>query len=240
MKHIVNFSGGKDSTAMLHLMLERGEPIDEIIYFDGGWEFPQMQEHVARVEQKTGLKITVLKPEKDFTYYLKDHVVKIGKNKGRVGYGWSSPTQRWCTHVKTDTIKKHVKQYRHEGYIQNIGFAIGEERRIKRQMKEGMEAGKFRFPLMEYNYDEVDCLKLCRKLGYDWGGLYDVFQRVSCAFCPLQGKKGVGLLKRHYPDLYNQMCALDTAADAVHNLKWKFRNGETVEQFASGWRGRDE
>ncbi|MBQ9455040.1 MAG: phosphoadenosine phosphosulfate reductase family protein [Thermoguttaceae bacterium] len=41
MKQVISFSGGKDSTALLHLMLERGEQIDEVIYFNGGWEWPQ-------------------------------------------------------------------------------------------------------------------------------------------------------------------------------------------------------
>lgn len=36
MKHIVKFSGGKDSTAMLLMMLERGLPVDEIIFCDTG------------------------------------------------------------------------------------------------------------------------------------------------------------------------------------------------------------
>ena len=49
MKHVVSFSGGKDSTAMLLMMLERGWPVDDIIYFDcGDWEFPQMHEHITR------------------------------------------------------------------------------------------------------------------------------------------------------------------------------------------------
>lgn len=32
VKHIVCFSGGKDSTAMLLLMVEKNYPIDEIIF----------------------------------------------------------------------------------------------------------------------------------------------------------------------------------------------------------------
>jgi tRNA(Ile)-lysidine synthase TilS/MesJ len=31
-RHIVSFSGGKDSTAMLLMMIEKGMPIDEIIF----------------------------------------------------------------------------------------------------------------------------------------------------------------------------------------------------------------
>ena len=46
MKHIVQLSGGKDSTAMLLMMLERGMPVDEILFCDTGVEFPAMALHL--------------------------------------------------------------------------------------------------------------------------------------------------------------------------------------------------
>ena len=60
MNQIVSLSGGKDSTAMLHLMLEKGEPFHSVIFFDTGWEFPQMYEHLDLVEKKTGIEIVRL------------------------------------------------------------------------------------------------------------------------------------------------------------------------------------
>lgn len=50
MKHIVSFSGGKDSTAMLLMMIEKGMQIDDIIFCDTGKEFPEMYEHIKQVE----------------------------------------------------------------------------------------------------------------------------------------------------------------------------------------------
>ena len=43
---VVSLSGGKDSTAMLLGMLERGEHIDEIVYADSSVEFPGMYKHI--------------------------------------------------------------------------------------------------------------------------------------------------------------------------------------------------
>lgn len=40
--HLVSFSGGKDSTAMLLGMLERDMKIDCILFCDTGLEFPAM------------------------------------------------------------------------------------------------------------------------------------------------------------------------------------------------------
>ena len=48
--HVVSFSGGKDSTAMLLRMIEEDYPIDIILYCDTGLEFPEMEEHIYKVE----------------------------------------------------------------------------------------------------------------------------------------------------------------------------------------------
>ena len=66
IKHIVSFSGGKDSTAMLLMMLEKGMKIDEIIFLDTTVEFPEMYEHINKVEKYIGRTITKLKTENDF------------------------------------------------------------------------------------------------------------------------------------------------------------------------------
>ena len=40
--HAVSLSGGKDSTAMLLMMLEKEMPIDCVLWADTGMEFPEM------------------------------------------------------------------------------------------------------------------------------------------------------------------------------------------------------
>lgn len=63
-KHIVSFSGGKDSTAMLLFMVENNYQIDEIIFLDTGMEFPQVYDNIDKVEKYIGIPITRLKAEK--------------------------------------------------------------------------------------------------------------------------------------------------------------------------------
>ena len=82
MNNVVSFSGGKDSTAMALLMLEKGVPIHSVVAFDTGWEFPQMYEHWDQFERYTGLKITVLRSNKPFTHWMLEREVigRIGDN----------------------------------------------------------------------------------------------------------------------------------------------------------------
>lgn len=207
-KQIVSFSGGKDSTAMLHMMLERGEQIDDVIFFDGGWDWPQMYEHLDLVEEKTGIKITRLKPEKSFDWWMLEYEPDPRRLKRAPykGYGWPGATCRWCTREKAGTINRYLKELKKEfEVIQCIGFAVGEERRVKKKMLEP----QFRYPLIEYNVDETEALFYCKNLGYTWGGLYDYFDRVSCFCCPLQCKKEMLLKKRHFPEIWEKIRQMD-------------------------------
>lgn len=111
-KHIVSFSGGKDSTAMLLMMLEKGMQIDDVIYCDTGVEFPEMYSHIEAVEAYTGLTITRLKSEKTWDYLFFEHVRTRGKYAGKAGYGWPSMLRRWCTReLKIRPVQDYLKQY---------------------------------------------------------------------------------------------------------------------------------
>lgn len=131
MKNIVSFSGGKDSTAMLLMMLEKGIKIDEIIFCDTGKEFDELYAHVDKIESYIGRKITRLKSEHSYEHFLYDKDIIKGPNKGNRGYGWTRINNRWCTkELKYSLINKHLKQYT-EQYTQYIGIAYDEPKRIK-------------------------------------------------------------------------------------------------------------
>ena len=48
--HAVSLSGGKNSTAMLLLMIERDLPINTVLWADTGMEFPEMYDHISKVD----------------------------------------------------------------------------------------------------------------------------------------------------------------------------------------------
>ena len=73
--NVVSFSGGKDSTAMLLKMIEEKIDIDCVLFCDTGLEFPQMYEHIDKVERETGIHITRVKAENSFEYYMFDYPV---------------------------------------------------------------------------------------------------------------------------------------------------------------------
>lgn len=219
MKHIVSFSGGKDSTAMLLRMLEENMQVDEIIYCDTYKEFPQMYKHIEKIKkyikEKYNKEITTLKAEKDFDYYMFEHEKTRGKNKGKRGYGWSTMLCRWCTsNLKTNVINKYLKA-KNEEYTEYIGIACDEPKRIKDKC----------YPLVEWGMTEKDCLQYCYERGFDWDGLYEHFDRVSCWCCPLKNLKELEILYKYYPELWEELKKMDKRA---YN---QFRKDYSVEQL---------
>lgn len=74
--HAVSLSGGKDSTAMLLLMIEQDMPINMVLSADTGMEFPEMYEHLAKLDEhlfrERGIHITTLRHPKGFEYLMFD------------------------------------------------------------------------------------------------------------------------------------------------------------------------
>lgn len=194
MKQIVSLSGGKDSTAMLLMMLERGEPVDDIVFFDWGMEFEEVDKHLEKLEQYTGRVITRLYPEKPFEYWMFDHIKTKGKQKNRRGYGWPSPKIRWCTRIKYDALHKHNK-----GAIDCIGYAYQERFRRPRYLDNQ------RYPLLEWGVTSIEALKYCYSHGFDWGGLYKLFRRVSCWCCPFAAERECKALVENFPHLFKKL-----------------------------------
>ena len=227
--NIVSLSGGKDSTAMLLMMLERGEDIHSIVFFDTGWEFPEMIEHINKLENYIGIEIVKLKPAQTFDYLLMEKPVKKrgGKNHGeihRLGHGWPAALRRWCTRLKINAIEKYYRQQ--TDFISCIGFAADEAKRVlTTQNKPWSE----RYPLIEYDISEKEALAYCYDKGFDWGGLYELFGRVSCFCCPLQRIGELRMLRKHKPGLWKRMLKMDIGQlrgfkgyKTVHDLDRRF------------------
>ena len=188
-----------------------------------------MYDHLDLVEKKTGIKIIRLKPEKSFEYWMFERPIKSkidrpesGVKKGdihRIGNGWPSPMRRWCTRIKVNAINNYVKRYKDSDLTMCIGFASDEAGRGN-TVGQKQESYTRRFPLVEYNVDEAGALGYCKGLGYSWGGLYEIFSRVSCYCCPLQPLDELRKLRKHLPDLWLQMLDWDSMRPE-HNRGFK-------------------
>lgn len=209
--NVISLSGGKDSTAMLLMMLERGEPVHSAVFLDTGWEFPQMHDHIqkltAYVWDRYRVKTWTIHHRLPFEYIMihKPIIARKGLKKGQVhliGNGWPSVHRRWCTREKIDQIDHFKKAI--PGTVSCIGYGADEVHRVKKNKTDAK-----RFPLIEYGVTEAEALKYCYEHGFDWGGLYEIFGRVSCFCCPLQTLSGLRNTRKHFPYLWTKMLEWD-------------------------------
>lgn len=206
MKHIVSFSGGKDSTAMLLMMLERGCPVDDVIYseiwFDDNTraDLPEMEEYIAKVENHIGRKITRLRAEKtyvDIFYRLR----RKGKHIGDIT-GWAMFHHRWCnSELKMAPIRKYFHSLQ-ESYISYIGIAADEPKRLARL------GNNVRAPLAEWGITECECRNYLAKRKL-LNPLYEGRKRLGCFFCPCAGIRDFRLLREKYPEHWEKLLTLD-------------------------------
>lgn len=80
MKYIASVSFGKDSLAMLLLLVEKKYPIDEVIFFDTEMEFQaiyNIRDNIKKLLNKEKIKYTELKPKIKF----EDKMINIEVHK---------------------------------------------------------------------------------------------------------------------------------------------------------------
>ncbi len=221
MKHIVQFSDGKDSTCMLLMIQENNMPLDEVIFCDTGLEFPELYRHINAVEKYIGIPVTRLKSEHTFEHFLCEKVITRGPNAGKHGLGWPRPWRRWCTRAfKERLVRDYLRsRYAGEDFVRYVGIAYDEPNRHLRRTKDVLH------PLYDWQITEAQALEYCQKKGFDFGGLYDKFKRLGCWCCPLQSINSLRALYSEYPDLWAKLRQLDAKAP------YSFLPRYTVEQL---------
>jgi len=202
MKHMVQFSGGKDSTAMLKKMIEQKWDIDEVVFFDTGWEFNAIYQSIEDMRiflKKMGIKFTILKSERSFDYLAFEK--EVHKRNGTVqnGYGWCGGLCRWGTTEKLKALERYCK-----GEIEYVGLAFDEQKRIQKERK-GIKV----FPLNDWKMTEADALQHCYETGtlYEEHGfkLYDILDRASCFCCANKNLKELRGIYRDLPDYWERL-----------------------------------
>ena len=218
----ISLSGGKDSSALLLLMIEKDMPIDCVLYADTTMEFPEMEAHIAKLDEhlyrERGIHITTLRHPHGFEWLMFDVPQqqkraierRIANGQPLNGYGWPGIKSRWCTgQLKTHLLDKAVDQLKKErNALHHIGIAADEAHRCK-------DDPQNRYPLVEWKITEAQALQICYSRGFDFGGLYEIYRRASCWCCPLQRIDELRKLRIHHPELWARLRDMDNRALAM-------------------------
>lgn len=202
MKYIASVSFGKDSLAMLLLLIEKKYPLDGVVYYDTGMEFESIyniKDTVKEILENIGIPFYELHPDKPFEYWAFEHKTKSCK----IGYGWCGGKCRWATSQKIRAIDGFSKKI-NDDIIWYVGIAYDEKERYERLPKNKIS------PLYEWKMTEKDCLSYCYSNGYRWKEdngieLYSILDRVSCWCCSNKNKKELRNMYLYLPKYWDKL-----------------------------------
>lgn len=248
---VLNFSGGKDSTALALWALDTPHTfrIDSVLLYDMGMDFPEIvenQQHIKERFEKRGIPFYTI-PLTNWASKIKGSpfmgtcaeafewlLAKAPQKKPLQGYdgvtyetgfGWSTRVRRWCTACKSVDIKEFLdNQYGKNNYVNVIGLAADELGRIRAGEKRKCNAI---YPLEKAGLTERDCLMMCYDHGIKYRGLYDHIDRASCWCCPLGTVKQHRYLHNERPELWAELERL-----ASHQPGRYYDHHDTVGQMA--------
>lgn len=229
IRHIMNISGGKDSSALAIYMRDRdmwrerlGKPIIkpaekidfEYVFCDTREELTETYEYLDKLEAYLGKKIVRLSDDRGFDHWLKT----------REGF-LPSPQVRWCTQeLKIKPFEKYVGDDLVYSYI---GIRADEDRTGYLSFKKSIVGI---FPFREDGIDHDDVFKILEQTA----GVPDYYSwrtRSGCYFCFFQRKsEWIGLLENH-PDLFEQAKMFESESSKT-GRKFTWSQGESLEEIS--------
>ncbi len=204
-RHIVNLSGGKDSTA-LAIFLHDKIPQIEYVFCDTHKELPETYEYLDRLEAFLQRPITRLNPQRGFDHWLDM-------------YGGMLPSAqvRWCTRkLKIEPFEAFIGDDLVWSYI---GIRADEGRSGYISTKPNVRPV---YPFKELGMTLADIERILETSGLGLPAYYAWRQRSGCFFCFFQRSGEWVGLKEHHPDLFEQAKAYETERGGEH-FYWRQR-----------------
>jgi 3'-phosphoadenosine 5'-phosphosulfate sulfotransferase (PAPS reductase)/FAD synthetase len=229
IRHIMNISGGKDSSALAIYMRDRdywrerlGKPIEhptekiefEYIFCDTREELKETYNYLDSLEAYLGKKIVRLYDDRGFKHWLEMYQ----------GYLPSAQT-RWCTQqLKIKPFEEYVGDDLVYSYI---GIRADEDRTGYLSFKKNITGI---FPFREDGVDRDDVFKILEETA----GVPDYYSwrtRSGCYFCFFQRKsEWIGLLENH-PDLYEKAKSYEGESSKTGRM-FTWAQGESLEEIS--------
>ena len=214
VKYIASISYGKDSLAMLDVIMSNGLPLDDVIYVEVmatktlSAELPDMVKFIEYADKRLYdlYGITVTKLRSDLTFEDVFYKVKGSRSKfpGTI-YGFPMTCQfAWCNdRLKQRAFNAYFKSIG-DDHKRYIGLAADETKRLKRMQPYANAIA----PLAEHGITEAMTHEINERNNLT-NPLYEIFDRLGCWFCPKQSIKSLAKVRELYPELWAKMLEWD-------------------------------
>jgi len=226
-KHIASVSFGKDSLAMLLILIANRKPLDEVVFYNTGKEFKAIydtRDKILPLLEEKGIKYTELYPDMPFDYMAFEKPVN-GKNGVHLGYSWCGGVCRWGTTAKLKALKQYIGDN-----IYYVAIAVDEQKRILKNKHPHRV-----LPLVDYGITEAEALQYCYSMGYEWveNGfrLYDLLDRVSCYCCSNKNLKELQNIYNYLPEYWGYLVEMQKRTSRP--LKGRYTVFDLQKRFQS-------
>lgn len=236
MHHIISWSYGKDSTAVILLfhehekeLLKEGDKVVIItsdIMFDRHNNIPATNPDeydfghyiAAPVFESWGYEVKFLKADKDYLEFFHHRIKKARVHPDHTGKVYGFPANSHLCGIKRDCKCKPIEQYKKQlvkqgiEYIDYLGIAIDEPKRLASMHKNPRTVSL----LEKYGYTEAEARALCESYGllsplYSQGNL-----RSGCWFCCNSHTCEHRAIKARYPEAWQQFLELENEPDLAY------------------------
>lgn len=217
MLYILNWSGGKDSTASVILAHENNEPLDEIVFcevmFDKtnriSGENPRhikfINETARPIFESWGYKVVIICSDKDYLDFFNHVIERPRLHPDHKGKRYGFPGVGMCGIQRDLKIKPLDTYVRNKStpVIQYVGICANENRRLLRLK------GSNKLSLLEkYGYTEEMARAKCEEYGL-LSPCYELSKRGGCWFCPNAKMAEYREIKMLYPNAWKRFVDLE-------------------------------
>lgn len=209
----VSYSGGKDSSAMLLILLEKGYPVDSVDFMDSGYEYPEVYEYINKIDSFIGEKYgkTVnhlhLKPEWEFKKWFYSNFT-TGAYAG-VMRGFPRVRGRcYLSRQKGRTLDRYDRTS-----FRYVGIGWNEKQRETTNPR-------LLYPLIEWEVTEDECVEYLKEKDL-LPGHKKYYSRNGCFWCPKQSMPSARSLFIRHPDLWEQIKVWEEESPVGWNLPGK-------------------
>lgn len=201
----VSYGAGTNSTAMLVGLVQRGEPVDVILFADTGGERPRTLQYrdmfsAWLVEHGYPAIVTVYpRNEAGDIITLEQDCLDRGALPSIV-YGCKSCSDRFKQRPQHNYLVEWAPSW---PVMKLLGFDADEPHR-----GQSSPNPKYvnRFPLLEWDWDRQNCKREILAAGLPLPG------KSACFFCPSTTKPEVNQLQREYPEMIERAIAMERKA----------------------------
>jgi 3'-phosphoadenosine 5'-phosphosulfate sulfotransferase (PAPS reductase)/FAD synthetase len=198
MELIINFSGGKDSCAMLAYICEHYPDVKKhVVFADTGWEHPDAEEWSRKIVEGFGLTLNVCRnPNKTFLTMAE----KRGKFPGM--------QQRQCTSdLKREPIATWIRRNTSDDVIVNCMGIRSEESSGRAKMKKLTRSKRYTnsrrtvwdwMPIKDWSEKQV--LGYLASKNIPLHPVYKHLRRFSCRLCIYMTKHDLNQAAQHDPE----------------------------------------